>query len=56
MERDLQTIGKISKYYNLEPKLKNKAKNFILNNQQNNEDNRSHFIKTINTFKVVHTM
>ena len=38
VERDLQTIGKISKYYNLEPKLRNKAKNFILDNQQNNEE------------------
>ena len=38
IERDLQTIGKISKYYNLEPKLRNKARNFILNNQENNEE------------------
>jgi hypothetical protein len=36
MERDLQTISKISKYYNLEPKLQNKARNFILNNQRKN--------------------
>jgi hypothetical protein len=33
LERDLQTISKISKYYNLEKKLQNKAKNFIVSNQ-----------------------
>ena len=38
MQRDLQTIGKISKYYNLQPKLRNKARNFILDNQKNNEE------------------
>jgi len=37
MERDLQTISKISKYYNLQTKLQNKAKKFIFNNQNNNE-------------------
>jgi hypothetical protein len=37
MERDLQTISKIAKYYNLEPKLKNKAEQFILNNSENND-------------------
>ena len=38
MERDIQTIGKIAKYYNLESKLKNKAKQFIMSNQQNSEE------------------
>lgn len=38
MERDLQTISKISKYYNLDPKVQNKARNFIFNNQRKNED------------------
>lgn len=38
MERDIQTIGKIAKYYNLERKLKNKAKQFIISNQENSEE------------------
>lgn len=33
----MQTIGKISKYYNLDKKLTNKARNFIFNNQSSNE-------------------
>jgi hypothetical protein len=36
IERDMQTISKISKYYNLDRKLTNKARNFIFNNQGNN--------------------
>lgn len=41
MERDLQTISKISKYYNLEPKLQNKARNFIVNNKMRNQELKS---------------
>ena len=33
LERDLQTISKMSKYYNLERSLQNKAKAFLLSNQ-----------------------
>ena len=38
LERDLQTISKISKYYNLERKLQNKAKNFLFSNQVKSEE------------------
>lgn len=33
LERDLQTLSKISKYYNLERKLQNRAKSFLFSNQ-----------------------
>lgn len=33
LEKDLQTVSKMAKYYNLEKKLENKAKHFLLNNQ-----------------------
>ena len=33
LERDLQTISKMSKYYNLERSLQNKAKAFLFSNQ-----------------------
>jgi len=38
MERDMQTISKISKYYNLDRKLTNKARTFIFNHQNNSEE------------------
>lgn len=38
LERDLQTISKISKYYNLERKLQNRAKNFLFSNQVKAEE------------------
>ena len=37
LERDLQTITKVSKYYSLEKDLKNKAKAFVYNNQTTDE-------------------
>lgn len=38
LERDLQTISKISKYYSLERKLQNRAKNFLFSNQVKSEE------------------
>ena len=38
LERDLQTITKISKYYSLEKGLRNKAKTFIFNNTTSTDD------------------
>jgi hypothetical protein len=38
LERDLQTISKMSKYYNLERSLQNKAKAFLFSNQVRGEE------------------
>jgi hypothetical protein len=38
LERDLQTISKISKYYNLERKLQIRAKAFLFTNQVKSEE------------------
>lgn len=38
LERDLQTISKMSKYYNLERSLQNKAKAFLCSNQVCSEE------------------
>lgn len=34
LEKDLQTVGKMSKYYNLEKSLENRAKKYILTNHK----------------------
>lgn len=33
LEKDLQTVSKMAKFYNLEKKLENKAKHFLISNQ-----------------------